>query len=81
VRRESPALGDGELVWLDSGHEDVLAMERPGTPGIVVLLNVGDGDRRVTFDGDVLVASGDVRHDADGALVLPADSSTWLSRP
>jgi alpha-glucosidase len=81
VRKDSPALGDGELVWRDSGHGDVLAIERPGSPAVLVLLNTGDDARAVAFEGDVLVASRDVVRDASGALVLPPETCAWVALP
>jgi alpha-glucosidase len=78
ARRESPVLGDGELVWLDSGHHDVLAMERPGDKPVLVLLNTGAGDRSVDVAGEVLVETGGVVRVGD-ALVLPPASCAWVA--
>jgi alpha-glucosidase len=80
VRRQSAALGDGELVWLESGHPDVLAMERPGDAPVLTLLNAGNGPRVVEFAGEILVESGGVHRDDEGALVLPPDSCVWVAR-
>ncbi|MFN8169208.1 MAG: glycoside hydrolase family 13 protein [Candidatus Nanopelagicales bacterium] len=79
VRRESPVLGDGELLWRESGHDDVLAIERPGTAPVLVLLNVGDGERAVDVAGEVLVANQDVARDASGALVVPPETCVWVA--
>ncbi|MBI1375907.1 MAG: DUF3459 domain-containing protein [Frankiales bacterium] len=80
VRRESPALGDGELVWVDSGAPDVLAMERPGDRPVVALLNAGAEPRAVGIDGEVLVATREVTRDASGRLVIAPDSCAWVAR-
>lgn len=79
VRRESPVLGDGELIWRESGHDDVLAIERPGERPILVLLNTGDGDRAVAVDGEVLLHTGEVSLDPDGALVIAPDTCCWIA--
>jgi alpha-glucosidase len=80
ARRASPVLGDGELVWLDSGQPDVLAMERPGDAPVLVLLNTGEADRVLDYAGEILVESGGVHRDDEGALVLPPDSCVWVAR-
>lgn len=80
VRRASPVLGDGELLWVESGHGDVLAVERPGEAPLLVLLNVGTDDRRVDVAGEVLVQTGGVRRGSGGSLVLPPDSCCWVAR-
>jgi len=79
VRRESPVLGDGELIWRESGHDDVLAVERPGERPILVLLNTGDGERAVAVDGEVLLHTGEVSLDPDGALVIAPDTCCWIA--
>jgi alpha-glucosidase len=81
VRRESPVLGDGELLWRESGHDDVLAIERPGTEPVLVLLNVGDGDRAVEVTGEVLVSTRDLTRDGSGALVVPHETCAWVRLP
>jgi len=79
VRKDSPVLGDGELVWVESGHDDVLALERPGDRAMVVVLNTGDGDRVVDVDGDVLVSTGAVTRGPGGLVVAP-DTCAWILR-
>ena len=79
VRRESEVLGDGELLWRESGHPDVLAVERPGDGAILVLLNVSDTERLVEIEGEVLVSTGVVEYDDGGALVLAKESCTWIA--
>jgi alpha-glucosidase len=79
VRRESEVLGDGELIWRESGHPDVLAIERPGDGAILVLLNVSDTERLLEIEGEVLVSTGVVEYDDGGALVLAKESCTWIA--
>jgi alpha-glucosidase len=79
VRRESPVLGDGELIWRESGHDDVLAIERPGERPILVLLNTGGCERAVAVDGEVLLHTGDVSLDPEGALVIAPDTCCWVA--
>jgi alpha-glucosidase len=81
IRRESDVLGDGELTWRESGHPDVLAIERPGDGAILVLLNVSESERLVEIEGEVLVSTGVVEYDDGGALVLARDSCTWIALP
>ena len=81
VRHESAVLGDGELIWRESGREQVLAIERPGEGAILVLLNTAETERLVDFEGEILVSTGDAEYDDDGALVLPPESCTWIALP
>ena len=70
LRRELPALGEGDLHWLDLG-EGVLAFSR--TPGFVCVVNISGAD--VTLPaGEVLLASTPL-HDQ----VLPSDAAVWLA--
>jgi alpha-glucosidase len=79
ARKASPALGDGELLWRDSGHKDVLLLERPGEPAVLVVLNTGTLARAVDAPGDVLVSSQPVARDADGRLVVPPECCAWIA--
>ncbi len=81
IRRASEVLGDGELVWRDSGHTDVLAIERPGDGAILVLLNVSESERLVELEGEVLLSTGVAEYDDGGALVLAPDTCTWIALP
>ncbi|GAA2792256.1 glycoside hydrolase family 13 protein [Nonomuraea dietziae] len=70
LRKEHPALGGGELTWLDS-PKDVLAFRRE--PGLVVLVNFGETP--VAGPGEVLLSSGPLA--ADGSV--PPDTAVWAS--
>ncbi len=73
LRRRHPALGGGTLSWLDS-PEDVLAVERH--PGLVVVLNTGEGPVPTGVAGEVLLSSGPLA--ADGSI--PPDTAVWIQR-
>ena len=79
IRRESPVLGDGELVWRESGHPDVVAIERPGEAAVLLVLNVGDGDRVIDVEGAVLVSTREVTRNDSGALVVPPETCLWIA--
>ncbi|GAA2392717.1 glycoside hydrolase family 13 protein [Nonomuraea africana] len=70
LRKEHPALGGGELTWLDS-PKDVLAFRRE--PGLVVLVNFGETP--VACPGRVLLSSGPLA--ADGSV--PGDTAVWVA--
>ena len=73
LRRETPALGEGGLTWLDL-PEGVLGFTRE--PGFACVVNV-TGAHAVLPEGyDILLASGDL--DPEGGL--PAATSAWLVR-
>ncbi|WP_211370759.1 DUF3459 domain-containing protein [Nonomuraea turkmeniaca] len=71
IRRRHPALGDGDLTWLDS-PPGVLAFSRE--PGFALMVNFGAEPVPLLRRRDVLLASGPL----DGDL-LPADTGVWLS--
>ena len=81
IRRESPVMGDGELIWRESGHDAVLAIERPGDGAVLVLLNVSETERLVEVEGEVLLSTGVTEYDDGGTLVLAPDSCTWIALP
>ncbi|SFI98693.1 alpha-glucosidase [Amycolatopsis sacchari] len=73
LRREHPALGDGELSWLDS-PEDVLLFRRE--PGLVCAVNLGDTPVPLPPHEKVLLSSEPL---PDGKL--PSDAAVWLGQP
>lgn len=72
LRREHPALGDGELTWLESGT-DQLAFTRE--PGFGFVANLGDKPVTLPSGSRIILASGPL----DDAL-LPTDTAVWLQR-
>ncbi|NUK10432.1 glycoside hydrolase family 13 protein [Streptomyces lunaelactis] len=70
LRRQHPALGDGEMRWLDAGA-DTLAFTRE--PGFGFVANFGDRPVMMPAGSHVILASGPLY----GAL-LPADTAVWL---
>lgn len=72
-RREVPALGEGELSWLET-PEHVLAFARD--PGFVCAANFGDLPVALDLPGELLIRS-------DGADrwtgELPANTTIWLT--
>ena len=74
LRRELPALGDGELAWLEAGP-DVLAFSRE--PGFACVVNFGDTPADVpealAGRATVLLASPPPR--ADGRV--PGATAVW----
>jgi alpha-glucosidase len=71
IRREHPALGDGDLVWNDAG-EGVLSFGR--TPGFACLVNLSTRPCPLPDHESILLASG--RLDGDK---LPSDTAVWLT--
>ena len=85
VRRESDALGEGPMEWLDA-PEGVLAVRRLGTEGdVTAILNLTPDIVRLpgSWGSEVLVASGDniAVLDDDGAeqLVIGGETALWLA--
>lgn len=70
LRREHPALGAGEMTWLERGAHE-LAFTRQ--PGFACVVNFGDEPVSLPSGSRVLLASGPV----DDAL-LPCDTAVWL---
>jgi alpha-glucosidase len=70
IRREHPALGKGELQWLDLG-EGVLAFSR--TPRFACVVNISDVAIPLPA-GDLLLSSDALERES-----LPADAAAWLS--
>jgi alpha-glucosidase len=73
VRKEHPALGDGELRWLDAPPH-VLLFARD--PGFVCAVNLSDEPVWLDVRGTVLLSSGRVR---DGEL--GPDAAVWWACP
>jgi alpha-glucosidase len=72
LRREHPALGDGEMSWLETAAGE-LAFTRD--PGFGFLANLGDAPVSLPSGTHVILASGPLH----GAL-LPHDTAVWLER-
>jgi alpha-glucosidase len=72
IRREHPALGDGEMRWVDA-PPDVLAFVRE--PGLLCIVNLSDQSVRLPPHTEVLLRSNDF---VDGDR-LPVDSAVWLA--
>lgn len=70
MRRETPALGDGELRWLDA-PEGCLAFARG--PDFVCMVNYGP--ESVSLPEEVRVLLGSVAMDR----MLPSDAAVWLT--
>jgi alpha-glucosidase len=71
LRADHPALGDGELEWLEAG-EDVLAFRRE--PGFACWVNLGREAVALPRGATLLLASQDL---SDG--LLPPDTAAWLA--
>jgi alpha-glucosidase len=72
LRHEHPALGDGEMTWLERGTDE-LAFTRE--PGFGFVANLGDGPVSLPSGSRVILASGPL-NDA----LLPRDTAVWLER-
>jgi alpha-glucosidase len=74
IRRAEPALGDGELRWLD-GPPDVLIFERD--PGFVCAVNLGGRPVRLPgLPANLLLSSGLT----DGSWLGPDEAAWWTAR-
>jgi alpha-glucosidase len=72
LRREHPALGEGELAWLPAGP-DVLSFSRGS--GFTCVVNLSQAPVPLPEDREVLLASAPLA--ADG--LLPGDTAAWLA--
>ena len=72
LRREHPALGDGEMSWLETAAGE-LAFTRD--PGFGFHANLSDAPVSLPSGIRVILASGPL----NGAL-LPPDTAVWLER-
>ncbi|GAB3281471.1 glycoside hydrolase family 13 protein [Parasphingorhabdus pacifica] len=77
LRREHPALGDGELTWVDSA-EDTLVFRR--TPGFLCAVNFGSEPVRLRQAGRVLCRSdrGGLAERPEFDGVLPGETTVWI---
>jgi len=73
IRRESLALGEGSLRWLDL-PPGALGFERD--PGFVCIVNISAAPFALPEDGEVLLASGPLTPGRE----LPVDTAVWLVR-
>jgi len=78
LRRKLPALGDGQLAWIEAG-QDLLAFRRE--PGFMCVVNLGDKPAHVAREllpegAVVILASGPV--DAGGEI--PGATAAWYAQ-
>jgi alpha-glucosidase len=78
LRRRLPALGDGQLAWVEAG-QDLLAFSRE--PGFLCIVNLADRPADVAKEllptgAGVVLASGPI--DADGRI--PGATAVWFAR-
>ena len=78
LRRRLPALGDGQLAWVEAG-QDLLAFSRE--PGFLCVVNLADRPADVAKEllptgAGVVLASGPI--DADGRI--PSATAVWFAR-
>ncbi|HEV2344170.1 MAG TPA: glycoside hydrolase family 13 protein [Actinocrinis sp.] len=80
LRREHPALGDGNLEWTDS-PDGTLVFSRE--PRFVCTVNTGDEDAavRLPAPGTVLLASGPIRQPAPEPMPVPTSESAPVLVP
>ncbi|MEV0606891.1 glycoside hydrolase family 13 protein [Polymorphospora rubra] len=78
IRRAHPALGGGELTWLDT-EPGVLAFARAGADptGLVCVINFSGTPVKITGYGTPVVSSEPLT-DADGVFELPVDAAAWF---
>jgi alpha-glucosidase len=70
IRREHPALGDGDFAW-DRTAEEVLSFTR--SPGLRCVANLSADPVALPDHREVLLSSGDLVRD-----MLPPDTAVWL---
>ena len=71
IRREHPALGDGQMTWADT-PDGVLGFRRE--PGFTCFVNMSDAPYELPAHDGELLSSGDL---VDGRL--PVDHAVWLA--
>lgn len=76
LRREL-ALGTGPLAWVDDtpGPGTLAFLNRE----VLVLTNLSDRDVLLPLDREILSASDELPGPRDGAVVLPPDTTVWIS--
>ena len=72
LRREHPALGDGDMTWLDSGPDE-LAFARD--PGFGFLANLGRRPISLPSDCRIILSSGPLDN-----VLLPCDTAIWFQK-
>lgn len=83
IRRDHPALGDGDLRWLD-GPPNCLVFERSGHsdgPGMLCAVNTGDRSVQITARGSLLLSSGPIRTEEQDAILPPNTAAWWSLTP
>ncbi|MGI8332720.1 glycoside hydrolase family 13 protein [Actinomadura scrupuli] len=83
IRRDHPALGDGELRWLD-GPPGCLVFERSGHsdgPRVLCAVNIGDQSVQIPAHGTLLLGSGPIRAEGECAVLLPDTAAWWSTAP
>jgi alpha-glucosidase len=73
IRREHPALGDGDLEWLDM-PDDAIGFTRE--PGFCCLVNLSADPLEVPTGSEIQLASGPLSDNRR----IPADTAVWLTR-
>jgi alpha-glucosidase len=74
LRRSLPALGDGEMQWLESS-DAVLVFTRE--PGFGCLVNFGSSPVPLPSGAEVLLSSDPLGTDG----TVPSDTTVWFRRP
>ncbi|PWJ45797.1 alpha-glucosidase [Quadrisphaera granulorum] len=81
LRHSLEALGDGSMSWVqaaDGSLDGVLAFTRE--PGFACWVNLSPQPVELPDGVEVLLSSGDLDETADGAVLLPSDTTVWLRR-
>ncbi|MFA1538715.1 glycoside hydrolase family 13 protein [Actinomadura monticuli] len=76
IRREHPALGDGDVRWESAPPGTLVFVRGNGGRRLACAVNTGDRAAGVPVRGTPLLASGPV-HTADGHAELPPDTALW----
>ncbi|QHT56105.1 glycoside hydrolase family 13 protein [Cellulomonas sp. H30R-01] len=73
--RRSELLGSGGLAWTPGLGEDVIAFVNRE---VQVVANLGTAPVVLPAGTEVLLTSGDTATDADGAVLVPSDTTVWV---